>query len=132
MNDEIFKAAIDASKNSYSKYSGFSVGAALLCDDGSIFTGCNIENSSFGATVCAERAAFFKAISEGKNNFKEIAICTLKDGQLLDNSFLPCGICRQVMREFCADDLIIHILSSSGVQKFTLAQLLPNGFVLGD
>lgn len=132
MNNMLYDLALAAAQKSYSKYSGFSVGAALLCCDGSIFTGCNIENSSYGATVCAERTAFFKAISEGKTDFKEIAICTLKNGQLLDNSFLPCGICRQVFCEFCNENFVINIISKDRVKQYTLSQLMPSGFILGE
>ncbi len=131
-NNTLFNKAIKAAENSYSKYSGYSVGAALLCKDGSVFTGCNIENSSFSATVCAERTAFFKAISEGKIEFTEIAICTLKNGKIMENSFMPCGICRQIMREFCNDNFVINIISRDSIQKFTLKELFPMGFKIGD
>ena len=96
MNEkELVLRAIDAKKNSYSPYSDFSVGAALLCDDGEIITGVNVENISFGLTNCAERTAFFKAISEGKRKFTAIAVAG-------GETYLPpCGACRQVMAEFC-------------------------------
>ena len=131
-NNTLYNLAVTAAQKSYSKYSGYSVGAALLCNDGSIFTGCNIENSSYGATVCAERTAFFKAISEGKTNFKELVICTLRNGELMDNSFLPCGICRQVMCEFCSENFVVSIISKDSVKQYTLSQLLRNGFILGE
>lgn len=85
--------AIDAMKKAYAPYSGYQVGAALLCVDGTVYTGCNIENASYGATNCAERTAFFKAVSEGQRDFLAIAICGGRDGQIAD-VFPPCGICR--------------------------------------
>ena len=92
--------------NAYSPYSGFKVGAALLTQKGEVFTGCNIENSSFTPTVCGERTAFFKAISEGEKDFSMIAVVGIKDG-IINPNFLPCGVCRQVMTEFCESDFII-------------------------
>lgn len=108
MNEKLVKAALDAMGNAYAPYSKFRVGAALLCDDGSIYTGCNIENSSFGATNCAERTAIFKAVSEGKHTFVKIAIASDSDTYTA-----PCGICRQVMSEF-APNLEVIMANNRG------------------
>lgn len=121
---DLYKLSKEAREFSYSPFSGFSVGAALLCTDGSVFTGCNIENSSFSLTNCAERTAFFKAVSEGKRNFKAIAISGGKDSA--DAPCFPCGACLQVMSEFCRKDFKI-ILSDRIV---TLAELIPYSFKL--
>ena len=123
--------AKEAMKNAYSPYSGYRVGAALLCKDGTVYTGCNVENASFGATNCAERTAFYKAISEGKREFVAIAICGGKDG-VLEGEFPPCGVCRQVMREFCSDDFEIHMVTETGITTYTLGQLLPASFQPGN
>ena len=125
--EKLMKTAIEMTKMSYAPYSGFQVGAALLAKDGRIFTGCNVENASFSATNCAERTAFFKAVSEGKKEFAAIAVCGGKDG-VIEGLFPPCGVCRQVMREFCADDFEIHLLKSDGIETYTLEQLLPVSF----
>lgn len=127
MREQLATMAKEAMSQSYSPYSGYRVGAALLCRDGSIYTGCNVENASFGATNCAERTAFFKAVSEGKREFTSIAICGGKDG-ILDGEFPPCGICRQVMREFCTDDFEIYLVTESDIKTYTLGQLLPASF----
>lgn len=121
---DLYKLSAEARKFSYSPFSGFSVGAALLCSDGSVFTGCNIENSSFSLTNCAERTAFFKAVSEGKRNFKAIAISGGKNSA--DSPCFPCGACLQVMAEFCKKDFKI-ILSD---RIYTLDELLPHSFGL--
>ena len=127
MKEHLATMAKEAMNHSYSPYSGYRVGAALLCKDGSIYTGCNVENASFGATNCAERTAFYKAISEGKREFLSIAICGGKDG-ILDGEFPPCGVCRQVMREFCSDDFEIYLVTENGIETYTLGQLLPASF----
>lgn len=132
MNKEILiKAAKEATNKSYAPYSRFNVGAALLCEDGKVFTGCNIENASFSPTVCAERVAFFNAISSGyrkKSDFKAIAIACQKDGFFTD-FFPPCGVCRQVMLEFCDVDSFEIILVSENSQKtLLLSELLPFAF----
>ncbi|WP_297955707.1 cytidine deaminase [uncultured Ruminococcus sp.] len=103
---ELFVAAVKAAENSYSKYSGFSVGAALLTSDGRLFTGCNIENASYSLTICAERTAVFKAVSEGCREFSAIAIAGSGDGDFSRPCY-PCGACLQVLSEFCGDDLTI-------------------------
>lgn len=119
--------AIEAMTNAYAPYSGFCVGAALLCDDGTVYRGCNVENASYGATNCAERTAFFKAVSEGKRKFTAIALCGGKGGKLT-NFCAPCGVCRQVMREFCDKDFLIHLTDGNQLQTYTLEQLLPQSF----
>ncbi len=119
--------AREAREQAYAPYSEFKVGAALLCVDGSIYTGCNVENVSYGLTNCAERTAIFKAISEGKKQFTAIAICGGKDGAI-DKICPPCGACRQVLREFCDDNFTIHLLGEAGVESYTLKELLPMSF----
>lgn len=119
--------AIDAMKMAYAPYSDYQVGAALMCADGTVYTGCNIENASYGATNCAERTAFFKAVSEGQREFLAIAICGGRDGQITD-VFPPCGICRQVMREFCKDDFEVRLIKADGEEIYRLEELLPVSF----
>ena len=125
--EQLADFAKEAMQQAYSPYSGYKVGAALLCKDGSVYTGCNVENASFSATNCAERTAFFKAVSEGKKEFMAIAICGGKDG-VIEGLFPPCGVCRQVMREFCEDDFEIDLLTADGIEAYTLQQLLPVSF----
>ena len=122
---ELIEISEYAQKYSYSPYSKFRVGAALLCSDGTVFTGCNIENSTFGATNCAERTAVFKAISEGHSDFEAIAI-TSSDGELT----YPCGICRQVLSEFAPEIKIILSDADKIISTFTLNELLPHSFKL--
>ena len=117
----------EAMLRSYSPYSGYKVGAALLCKDGTVYQGCNIENASYTPTVCAERTAFFKAISDGKREFEAIAVCGGKDG-VITGAFPPCGVCRQVMREFCEDDFKVLLVNDRGFEEVTLSQLLPHSF----
>lgn len=117
--------AIKAMENAYVPYSGYKVGAALLCSDGTVFTGCNIENASFSPTICAERVAFSKAVSENKRGFNAIAVCGGKDGHLTADIFPPCGVCRQVMREFCSDDFRVLLIYSDGFKEYRLDELLP-------
>ena len=125
--EKLCELAIEAMSRSYSPYSGFSVGAALLCKDGTVYLGCNIENASFTPTVCAERTAIFKAISEGNREFAAIAVCGGKNGHLT-GTFPPCGVCRQVMREFCEDDFPVYLVRPDGYDALTLADLLPHSF----
>lgn len=113
---DLFEKAVKAAENSYSKYSGFRVGAALLTDDGEVFTGCNIENASFSLTICAERTAIFKAISEGRNNFKAIAVAG-SSGKDFSVPCVPCGACLQVISEFCGNDF--NIVLSDRVYKIS-------------
>ena len=126
MNDnELLKLAEEAAKNSYSCYSGFRVGAALLAEDGSVFTGCNIENASFSLTNCAERTAVFKAVSEGRRSFKAIAVVGSSDEDF-SKPCIPCGACLQVLNEFCTSDLKV-ILSD---KCYMLGDFLPFTFRL--
>lgn len=125
---ELLSLAVNAMEKSYSPYSNCKVGAALLCKNGKIFTGTNIENASFSPTVCAERVAVFKAVSEGETEFSEIAVVGGKDGKI-NGIFAPCGVCRQVLREFCDDDFpIILGESENEFKKVTLKELLPLSF----
>ena len=130
MNEtELIERAHQAAQHAYAPYSGFAVGAALLSSDGEVFTGCNIENGSFGATCCAERTAFFKAVSEGVYDFDAIAVVGGKDGDFT-SACPPCGICRQVMAEFCTPDFKIILRDGKNVQTYTLSDLLPLTFSL--
>ncbi|MDE6775391.1 MAG: cytidine deaminase, partial [Ruminococcus sp.] len=121
--NDLFIEAVKASENAYCRYSGFRVGAALLSDDGRIFTGCNIENVSYSLTVCAERTAVFKAVSEGVMKFKAIAVAGSKNDDFL-NPCVPCGACLQVLSQFCGKDF--PVILSDGIHK--LSDFLPYGF----
>lgn len=125
----MIRIAIGQLAYSYTPYSGFKVGASLLTKDGRLYTGCNIENAAYTPTNCAERTAFFKAVSEGEREFRAICIVGGKDGVLTEYT-APCGVCRQVMMEFCNPDIFQIILATSEEQYeiFTLRQLLPLGF----
>ena len=121
--------ALRAKKHSYCPYSGFSVGAALLCEGGRIYTGCNIENAAFSPTLCAERTAFAKAVSEGERSFRMIAIAGGKDGAV-STVCPPCGVCRQVISEFAGEEFEILLVTPDGYESHTIAELLPLGFSL--
>jgi cytidine deaminase len=126
----LLKEAIKARENSYAPYSQFAVGAALLSKSGKLYRGCNIENAGFSATNCAERTAFFKAVSEGEREFEAIAIAGGPAGKEPEKPCAPCGICRQVMMEFC-DPATFGIILGTGdadVRAYTLEELLPLGF----
>ena len=123
----LIQTAIDALPNSYVPYSHFHVAAALLCKDGTVYTGNNIENASYTPTVCAERCAFFKAVGDGKREFEAIVICGGLHGVITDYC-PPCGVCRQVMREFCGDDFLIYMITPEGCEAHTLAEILPFSF----
>lgn len=125
---ELIKAAKEAAENAYAPYSHFTVGAALLCKDGKVYTGCNIENASYSPTNCAERTAFFKAVSEGERDFTAIAVVGGKDCNFTDYCS-PCGVCRQVMAEFCSESFRV-ILGKEGkdFRVITLRNLLPDSF----
>ena len=127
--ETLCELAKEAMTHSYSPYSGYKVGAALLCADGTVYTGCNIENASYTPTICAERTAIFKAVYDGHRDFVAIAVCGGKDG-VITGSFPPCGVCRQVMREFCGDDFKVYLVKPDGYEMRTLAQLLPDSFTL--
>lgn len=126
--EQLCEMAIKAMDNAYVPYSGYRVGAALLCEDGTVYTGCNIENAAYSPSNCAERTAIFKAVSEGKHKFTEIAVCGGKYGVLEEDLFPPCGVCRQVLREFCDDDFKIHMIYKSGVKTIALSEILPYSF----
>ena len=120
-------AAQDARKNSYSPYSHFKVGAALLTKGGKIYTGCNIENAAYSVANCAERTAIFKAVSEGERDFEAIAIVGGMDGETSEFC-APCGVCRQVIAEFCKKDFEIILGNEKNYKVFTLDELLPYAF----
>lgn len=126
MEEQLMLAAMAAREHAHCKYSGFAVGAALLTDDGQIYTGCNVENASYSLGCCAERTAIFKAVSDGKREFSAIAICGAPMGEHPDAPCIPCGACLQVMAEFCGDDF--PIVLSDGVH--VLKEFLPKRFVL--
>ena len=122
----LLRAAMEARRFSYAPFSGFHVGAALLCADGKIFSGCNIENSAYSPTLCAERCAVAKAISEGARNFIAIAVVGPEESETT-----PCGVCRQVLYEFCDENLIVLCGGTDEhYMETTLGALLPNGFRL--
>lgn len=129
MRTELILDALDAMKRAYAPYSDFAVGAALLCENGKIYTGFNIENAAFTPTVCAERAAFTRALCDGERSFCAIAVCGGKHGQTTELITTPCGVCRQFMREFCkADFEVITASSAENCRVYTLQQLLPDSF----
>ena len=124
MTDTKLLALADkAMKNAYAPYSGFCVGAALLCADGAVYQGCNIENAAFSPTICAERTAFAKAVSEGYRKFTRIAIAATTE-----QFCPPCGVCRQVMMEFAPNLEVICLNGKGEAKHFTLKELLPYGF----
>lgn len=127
---ELVRAAIEARRKSYSPYSHYQVGAALLTADGKTITGCNIENAAYGPSNCAERTAFFKAVSEGIRDFAAIAIVGSPEGEAITQFAYPCGMCRQVMREFCEPSQfqVIVAKSEEDYRVMTLAELLPESF----
>ena len=131
--EKLVETAIEQIKYSYAPYSGFKVGASLLTEEGKIYTGCNIENAAYTPTNCAERTAFFKAVSEGKRCFAAIAIVGGKDG-VLTSYTAPCGVCRQVMMEFCdpKEFKVILGITKDDYKIYTLEELLPLGFGSSD
>lgn len=128
--DDLMQRAAAAARNAYCPYSGYHVGAALLAADGSIFSGCNVENASYGLTVCAERTAVFSAVAAGVRSFSAMAV--VADG---DQYPYPCGACRQVVAEFCGPEFLFCIAPVNKLeapQQLTLAQLLPHSFFLNE
>jgi cytidine deaminase len=126
---ELVELAIEAREHSYCTYSGFAVGAALLTKSGKIYQGCNIENVSFTPTICAERTAFFKAVYDGEREFEAIAIVGGPAGKPVSSPCAPCGVCRQVMREFCKDDFKIYLGKGDGTYvESSLIEMLPFSF----
>lgn len=131
MNDtqkKLFEAAVKAQKNSYSPYSKARIGAAILMADGSVFSGCNVENASFGGTVCAERTAVLKAISEGAvKQISEVLVVSE-----FEKPWPTCGFCRQVIAEFATEKTLIHTTNNAGVIKtFTFPEIFPEAFTPG-
>ncbi|MEE0968917.1 MAG: cytidine deaminase [Clostridia bacterium] len=129
-DNDLMLLAEKAREDSYSPYSGFAVGAALLCGDGKIYTGCNIENSSFSPTCCAERVAFFSAVKDGERSFAKIAIAGGKKGERPLDICSPCGVCRQVMSEFCREDFILLLGNCDSIKSYSLSEILPLSFGL--
>ena len=126
--EKLMESAKEAMTHAYAPYSGYQVGAALLCKDDSVYLGCNLENAAFSPTVCAERTAFFKALFDGHREFTAIAVCGGKNGVITKTS-PPCGVCRQVMAEFCKEDFRIYLTDESNtIYEYSLAQVLPMGF----
>ena len=126
--ENLMELAKEAMEKAYAPYSHCQVGAALLCADGTVYQGCNIENAAYGPTNCAERTAIFKAVYDGHRDFTAIAVCGGMEGKIT-GSFPPCGVCRQVLREFCKDDFTVYLETADGtIQTLTLAQLLPYSF----
>lgn len=133
MNEKILiEKALAAREASYSPYSGFAVGAALLAKDGRIFTGANIESASYTPTICAERVAFFTAIHQGVKEFSAIAVVGGKAGEAVSAYCAPCGVCRQVMAEFCTGDFEIILYDGKIPKVYTLNDLLPERFGKAD
>ncbi|MCI2415513.1 MAG: cytidine deaminase [Candidatus Aramenus sp.] len=126
-DSELLRIALEATKNSYAPYSRIQVGAALLTDSGKVFTGCNVENSSYGLSICAERVAVFNAINSGERKFKKIAVIN-SEGK----GMMPCGACRQVLAEFSEDIEVITLDSNNRIVKYKLSELLPHAFRLGE
>lgn len=130
--EELARKAVEAMGHAYAPYSGYLVGAALLTADGTVYQGCNIENASFTPTACAERTAFFKAIYDGKRDFRAIAVVGGKGGTVT-GFFPPCGVCRQVMREFCRDDFEVYLVGKDNeIKALTLKDILPYSFSAGE
>lgn len=131
--EKLIDTAIKQLKFSYAPYSNFKVGAALLAKNGTVYTGCNIENAAFTPTNCAERTAFFKSVSEGVHEFDAICIVSGKEGILTEYA-APCGVCRQVMMEFCNPDTfqVILALDKEHYDVYTLRELMPQGFGPGN
>lgn len=126
---QLVALAKDAMRGAYAPYSGYTVGAALLCADGAVYTGCNIENASLTPTVCAERVAIFKAVSDGRRDFSAIAVAGGRQGSIA-GFFPPCGVCRQVLREFCCPDTFLVHLGGVGdeIRTLRLGELFPFSF----
>ena len=128
--DLLCQQATAAREQAYCPYSHFAVGAALLCKNGRIYTGCNIESAAYSPSICAERTAFAKAVSEGEREFTAIAIVGGKQGEICRELCPPCGVCRQVMMEFCDPETFLILLATENneYKKYTLSKLLPFGF----
>lgn len=128
---ELFNIAEKAREKSYSPYSDFAVGAALLCRDGTVFTGANVENAAFSPSICAERVAIFSAVHAGRRDFEAIAVVGGKHGE--KGVFCPpCGVCRQVMAEFCGGDFKVILGDEKETKAYTLSEILPLSFTKND
>ena len=126
---DIILASISARENSYCPYSDFAVGAALKAKSGKIYTGCNVESAAFTPTCCAERLAFFKAVEAGETEFEAIAVMGGKKGEEIKTLCMPCGVCREVMREFCKEDFkVISVIDGQKFRVFEFEEILPNSF----
>ena len=130
-HQELYELAVSARQRAYAPYSHFTVGAALLTKAGKVYLGCNVENAAYGAVNCAERTAFFTAVCEGERDFAAIAIAGGREGQTGDVC-APCGICRQVMAEFCGKDFEIVLGSPEGIKVYSLDVILPLSFTKDD
>lgn len=131
--EELVRLAKEARARSYVPYSGFAVGAALLCADGTVYQGCNIENAAFGPTICAERVAVFKAVYDGHRDFTAIAVAGGRAGREITGLFPPCGVCRQVLREFCGLDFMLYLAKENDqFEAHTLGDMLPVSFSPAD
>ena len=125
---DLFNTAKDAMNQSYAPYSNYNVGAALLCKNGNVYKGCNVENASYSLTNCAERTALFTAIANGENEFEAICIVGGKNGVITDYA-MPCGACRQVLSEFCVEDFKVYVgINENNIKKFKLSELTPYSF----
>ena len=131
MYKQLMESAVAARENAYAPYSGYRVGAALLAEDGRIFTGCNVENAAYSPTICAERVAVCKAVSEGVTRFTAIAVVGGR-GENPSDTCTPCGVCRQVLAEFCAPELTVLTGTPEHFTAHTLADLLPLSFGAGE
>ena len=133
---DLIRLAYEAQKRSYSPYSGFQTGAALETAGGKVYQGCNIENAGYTPSNCAERTAFFTAVAKGERDFVAVAIAGGKAGEEPEDFCAPCGVCRQVMREFCGDAFVIILAKPDEEKVYTLKDLLPQSFsprdVLGE
>ena len=128
---ELLQCAIEARENAYAPYSGFRVGAALVGKSGKIYKGCNVENAAYSPTNCAERTAIFKAVSEGEREFDSIAIVGGM-GETIADFCAPCGVCRQVLAEFCGPDFRVVLGTPDNPQVFAFKDILPYGFGKND
>lgn len=129
MYEDIVSESLKARRNSYCPYSHFAVGAALLCGSGKVYTGCNIESAAFTPTCCAERLAFYKAVEAGEREFTAIAVCGAPEGTVPDVFCMPCGVCREVMREFCGSGFtVISVIDEKTYKAFAFDDILPNSF----
>ncbi len=125
--NDLIDEAVQASGNAYAPYSEYKVGAALLCSNGTVFKGCNVENASYGLSNCAERTAVFTAVAAGQTDFTALAIAASSAP-----APFPCGACRQVLAEFCGPDFPVYIRQADGYAATTLGELLPHGFKLAE